>query len=442
MAGERGEDFDFDMDLGAIFGVEPPDGDDSDPRRPPVSVEVEPGRSAAVANGHAVVDDGVEAPPADGSNGSGSTGSNGRVAVTAARARVRRSWASSVAAGRRGVRAFPVLTVRRGDREGDPERARRGDREPGLQRARRGVSSVRTWLQTEPQPYTSPGRSALLHWRLVAACTAAALVLGVVGGALNPPTYTATATLYVGKTLSLSNTAAIAGLSTSAASVAQDYARLIATSTVTGGAARRLHRHGLPGTLSATEIPQTPEIQVTGTASSPGTAVRLANAGAQALVADVTSLNVYSTRTLRGLEQTYESLEAQIATDNARINALQDDERGGSASVVAALQRRIVSLRMTVSADQLQAGAVSGQYENDYSPFTAEEQVLQVASPAGSATSDRKKSMEIGLVVGLVAGFLIGVGAATRRDLRLAGRARPAPPAAGPPPGDGPVLAG
>jgi capsular polysaccharide biosynthesis protein len=286
---------------------------------------------------------------------------------------------------------LPVVT-----RRTDPHPARAGGSDEGL--------------------YVAPGRSALVHWRLVALLCGVGLVVGVLYGFVRHPTYTSTADLYVGKTLSLSNTAAIAGLSSAASQIAEDYAQLISTAPVTAGAEKLLHRSSLGGSLSASVITNTPEILVTASGHSAALAVALAAAGAASLRSDVTTLNADNASTVNSLAQTYAADEAAIANEQTRLASLQSQASangGGS----AALQSQIAQLERTISLETLQAQTVESQYSDQVSPYSSEEQVLQTLGPPRSATSDRSRAMEIGGVGGLFIGLLLGVGIASYEDL-------------------------
>lgn len=266
-------------------------------------------------------------------------------------------------------------------------------------------------LGGESGTYVSPGRSMLLHWRVVTVLAVLGLIFGVVFGVVRHPTYTSTQELYVGKTLNVANTAAIAGLATAATQIAQDYAQLATTAAVTNGAEKALHVHQLPGTLAATVVSNTPEIEVIATAKSASVAQRLAGAGAQALMADVSKLNLYSQASLNSLKQQYAAVEVRISNDQSEINALRSQG-------VPATNPRIQSLQQDVSLGNLQAQTLSSQYANQESPYPAEESVLQSLGPARGAIGDRKKAVEIGAVAGLLIGVLLGVAVASAIDLR------------------------
>lgn len=274
-----------------------------------------------------------------------------------------------------------------------------------------------------PSEYVAPGRSALAHWKVVSVLTIIGLLVGGLIGYERHPIYTATSTLYVGKTLSLSNTASINGLALAATSIAEDYARLMPTATVVRGAERVLHESSLGATLSATVVPQTPEISVYAKGPSPATVVRVANAGAQALVNVVAALNASSAASLSNLRNEYASIEVQINSASSVEGSLKYDLAHGIGNAAIA-KSRIASLESTISKETLQAQTIEAQYQNQDAPYGSESRVLQVESAAANATSDRKTATEIGGVGGLVGGFLVGVLVASAIDVRHGRRRR------------------
>ena len=272
--------------------------------------------------------------------------------------------------------------------------------------------------------YSSPGRSALAHWRVVAALTVMGLAIGTDYAYVRTPTYTSSAYLFVGKTLSLENTAAIPGLASAAASVAEDYSRLIDTPSVTARIASALGQNRVvDGSVTASVVAETPEIVVTASAGSAERAVTLANTGASALVTAVNQINSASSADLNGLRSTYVKLEQQINTDQLAEQSLQSQlGRAESADQTSpqsvALRTQLAALQTQVSQDGLDASTAETQYSDAYSPLVAEEQVLKIQSRAISAVGDRKKTLEVSAIGGLFGGGLLGVLAASALDVR------------------------
>jgi hypothetical protein len=270
--------------------------------------------------------------------------------------------------------------------------------------------------------YRSVGVSTLTHLRLVLPLAVAGAILGAWLGSVLPPRYTAEADLYVGKTYSPANTAAIPGLSAAATNVAGDYARLIGSQAAIANTESRLHSKSLGGSLSATQIPQSPEIRVLAAASTKKSAVALAGAGAEALITVVNQINAQSKAQLDQLLQQYAQNQQAINSNNQRIAQLNQSSSASSSQQIANLQTQNASLN-------LQAQALEAQYQNDFSPVYQDVQVIsQLGNPhyTGSST---KKSIEIGGLAGAVGFLLIAIGIAVLTDIRH-DRTQPDPPPA------------
>ncbi len=273
----------------------------------------------------------------------------------------------------------------------------------------------------------SPGKSMWAHRRLAAGLTLVGVLVGALYVYLRPPTYSAVAQLYVGKTLSLANTAAIAGLATAANQIASDYSRLLSNSTVQDDVGKLMHDGGhLPGSLSASPIPESPVIDVHASASKQGVAVALATAGSKALVKAVDQINVLAQSEVTQLQSSYATAEVQAASLQATITVLKGDlaalsARPQTSTTVAreaSLSSKISADSSSAQVDQLKASAASAQYEAQVSSLQDEEQVI---SPVGSATStgsNRKKLLEIALLAGLIGGLVVAAAVATAIDVR------------------------
>jgi hypothetical protein len=278
------------------------------------------------------------------------------------------------------------------------------------------------------EAYESPGRSAVLHLRLVVAMAVIGLVVGGAIGFVRAPIYKGQARLFVGKTLSLNNTAAIAGFPQAAAQIASDYARLVNTSTVTADAAKRLgHPNALGGSLSATPIPNSPIIEVDSTASTRQGAVALADAGAASLVDAVNQINQEALSQVTALEQSYANDETQIGQLNNELSAAQTllANLTKIPAPSAAEQQQITSVQNQINQDytniqvaNLRAGADSAQYQAQVSSLQGEEQVINRIGGASYTGNDRKTYLEIGLIAGLIAGLVVGVAVASLTDFR------------------------
>lgn len=272
--------------------------------------------------------------------------------------------------------------------------------------------------------YVSPGRSAMRHLAMVAVVTVVCVVGGIAYGFARHPVYSAEARLYVGKTLSLTNTAAIAGLATASYNIASDYARLVSTSSVIDATEKTLGHPGhLGGTLAASPVPDSPILRVDASATNATFASSLANAGATALVSIVDQINQLARSQVNQLQLNYAKDENAVVSLTAARNGLLSEI--GKLSTKAGNQSRINSLQAQANKDstaiqvsQLKAEADSAQYQSQVSSLTSEEQVISQVGNAVATGNTRKKNLEIGLIVGLVGGLILGVATASYRDLR------------------------
>jgi transposase-like protein len=265
------------------------------------------------------------------------------------------------------------------------------------------------------RPYVSPGRSALNHWRLVAACTIAAVVVALGVGLTRKPTYTAQADLVVGKTVQLNNLAAIPGLALAGQQIASDYSRLISTEIVVKDAQRQLHGP-LGGTLSASPIAQSPIIQVSASAPSSAHAVALAGAGSTALVNAVNKLNEQQSQAAAELLQRYQQADQVLLNDTRNLQALQQQQAANPGN--AAFVQQAVAAQTVVDSDKVKVDTLASDYSGTSTPSQLNEQLVQPVGHARATGSDRKTFLEIALLVAVVLGFAVGTGAGVVVDLR------------------------
>ena len=268
--------------------------------------------------------------------------------------------------------------------------------------------------------YVSLGHTAAHHVRLIAITTVLGLVCGIAAALVYPPAYTAEARIVVGTNATLANVQASAGLPAAEDSFAAEYARLVTSATVTSDVARRLHEGHIGGSLSASPIPQSPIIMVDATAPRSAAAVRLAQAGAVSLLAAVNKLNDGTAATVKGLLAQYVQAETALGAEQARVRSLQTklDATPSSSPAVGTLRSEFAAAQGAAYADQLEATALSNQYQNQYSPYQQAEETVKISGPAIATGSDRKKALEIGLLAGLVGGAVVGLAVAAVGDIR------------------------
>src|SRR5438270_2407312 len=153
-------------------------------------------------------------------------------------------------------------------------------------RSRPAGRSSRALVEAGEEGYVSLGRSAARHWMVVAVAVLAGLIFGIGAGGVITPTYTARAELIVGKSLDLTNTAAISGFPSAEAQLAQDYARLAGTPAYQSALQAKLGS-SVQGSTGASQVAQSPVIDVYGYSHSQADAVALADAASAALVTTI-----------------------------------------------------------------------------------------------------------------------------------------------------------
>jgi hypothetical protein len=167
------------------------------------------------------------------------------------------------------------------------------------------------------------------------------------------------------------------------------------------------------GGLSATPLPNTPLIKVTAEATSATGATALANAGAAALV-DYVNHEVRATDVTGTLTKRYKSaalayrqtkdrsdrMERRYELHHTRRNKTARDESG------AATDSALLTLQtLRASYEQAVAGGVASA-------------AVQPFARAGPASSDRSRTMQILVFVGVLGGIAAGVALALLRTYR------------------------
>lgn len=281
--------------------------------------------------------------------------------------------------------------------------------------------------------YDSIGRSALNHPVLVAFLAILGLVVGVGIGYEHPPSYSAQVQLMVGRTSTLAADQ-IPGLAAGVQSLASDYARLATTSTVVKDTEKALGVKKIPGSLSASPVPQSFIINVSASAANKTEAMAIANAGASSLVKYITASTNDTVAQLDPLLNNYNRAEGQYLQLTAEANLVQHQldvlyaqmgnhsPSAAQAAKEVALNNRIVSLQSQASAAQLQANAYNNQYNSALPPLTTQQEMVQATGPAQFTGSDRKSWIEAAGLLGLVGGLIIGLAGASLVDSRRARR--------------------
>ena len=281
----------------------------------------------------------------------------------------------------------------------------------------------RAVMEAEDEGYISLGRSAARHWIVVAVAGFLGLLFGIGGGAVISPTYTASAQVIVGKSLNLTNTAAIAGFPSAEAQLAQDYARLTGTPAYASALHSALGR-SLPGSTNASEIPQSPVIDVYGYSHSQADAVALANAASTALINTINGVNQQTSTTNRDLLGQYQAQALIVEQDQQQISQLQAAVGAATGASRSALQQQLAQASATADTDRFKLTALGNQYESEFNPNMAIQEAITPLGGAYSQGSNRTSHIEIGGIAGLVAGLLFGLAVAAVMDVTADRRVR------------------
>jgi len=277
-------------------------------------------------------------------------------------------------------------------------------------------------------PFESLGHSARTHWSLVAVLAAIGMVLGAAFGYSKTPTYTAESRMVVGKTAQLSNLASIPGLDAAGQSLAAAYSRLASTSAVQEAVAKRLGG-SFDGSVTASPIPLSPVLRVEGSASSSAQAVRLAKAGSAALVEEVNRLNTQQGKAAEDILTQFRNADHDLLAAQIFVNGLRDQYAAAQAARASGqtlddLQTRLNLAQTEVDAAQVKKDALAQTYNGVFSPTALNSQILQSTGAPAATGSNRKATIQFGLLAGLVAGGLIGLGIGVWSDLRTRARLR------------------
>ncbi len=282
---------------------------------------------------------------------------------------------------------------------------------------------VQTFVVRHARPYESPGRSARNHWQLITVFCLLGVLLGAAFGFVRSPTYSAEERLVVGKTAQLSNLASVPGLDVAGESLASSYSRLVNTDEVQAATAKKLGGV-LNGSISASPIPDSPIVRLDATAPSQEHALAVAKAASAALVDAVEKLNRQQNQSAKAILAKFNAANAIVIASQAQLNRLQASlpaqPNDGARDVV---QGQIDAEQAKHDTAKVEADALADAYAGVYQPTEINSQIIQPAGGPTATGSNRRSTLEAGVLIGLVAGGLLGLGLAVWIDLR-ARRAR------------------
>jgi uncharacterized protein involved in exopolysaccharide biosynthesis len=258
---------------------------------------------------------------------------------------------------------------------------------------------------------------------LVLACAVVLALVGLAGGAVRKSTYTAAATLQVGKVNP--NSPGFYGFVQSASELATGFSRAITAAPVLRQVHRRLglSRVQAAARLSAEPIPSSPVFRVIGTGPTPKAAIDLANVTARALVAYETRSNSYNPDTKRRLYE-YHAAALKLARANAQVK----EATRQYASYPFAKQREALEREQAAqAAASLEQQALANSYQLSAQSTTTG--LMSLLAGAVTASSDHGAKMQMLALLGLLGGLVIGCALAVTADkwprLRPSRRVRP-----------------
>ena len=264
-------------------------------------------------------------------------------------------------------------------------------------RTRSRRPSVGVWQAVRRYPQLTIGPALLL------------MALGVALGYARPPTYTSTAELSVGQ-LDVSNPAAVGSVVQATQSLAVVYSRMINASGVKQTALRRLGDKASGASISATPIPGSPIVRVTGTGDSADHAVTVANVAARSLLGYAQRYDDTRNQT-RALARRYRAASLRLSSARERLQQAGHDYAGHP---TAAGKRRLAAAQANLDSARLQHETLRVDYQVTQQTGRAGP-ALRMFSVADTASSDRASLMQVLGLIGLLAGLALGAAGATAR---------------------------
>ena len=262
-----------------------------------------------------------------------------------------------------------------------------------------------------PETMTSrrtPSAAVRSYWYLVVLCAVLAAGCGAVYAFKRTPSYTASARLST-VSVNTSNSASLAGSLESAQALASTFARVTQTSHVVDAVAAALHTTPawVAQHVTGTPIPSSPFVRIDADASRPEIAMTAANVA-------LTALTTYARRLIG--PPSGDALLATVRADAVRLSAaqavlghLKGKALGGTPS--PDLQSKIDRATADAAVAQTRLSGAQLAYTQQAGTQSSERQQI-ASSRALTATSDRRQTAEIAILLGLLVGAVLGVAAA------------------------------
>jgi capsular polysaccharide biosynthesis protein len=263
------------------------------------------------------------------------------------------------------------------------------------------------------------------HWFLTILPVIVLAAAGIVAGYAKPRTYTATATINVGK--SDIATQATPGYLTAAEALASSYSRLVTSQNIAVPAGQAVGEN--PGTalsqLSAVPIPNEPTFTISATGSSSAKATALANAATTALTkyANTSATQQGGPQQLLAQYQHEQSQAIQLQRTAGNLQGKYNARTSGlQVSGPKITQAQVTQAKVAAQTATLKAQSLSQQYLNLSQGVAPTLQVL--VNPTGATSTNRTTNMEKYGIIGAVAGLVIGIAFAGLTEGVAVGRRR------------------
>jgi len=261
-------------------------------------------------------------------------------------------------------------------------------------------------------PALAPIAAIARHRLLVLICAAVLAAIGGALGAARAGTYTAAATLQVGRVNP--NSPGFYGFVQSASDLATAFSRAITAAPVLRAVRARtgLEPAAAAARLSAEPIPSSPAFRVVAEGPTAAAAVRLANVTSKALIVYEARANAYSPDTARLLRR-YRAASRRLAqaTETASKAARTYATAPGTAA-----RESLEEAQAEKAAASLQADALAGSYRLSAQSTTTG--LISMLAGAVTASSDRRAKIQLLGFIGLIGGLTIGCAIAVLREQR------------------------
>jgi uncharacterized protein involved in exopolysaccharide biosynthesis len=273
-----------------------------------------------------------------------------------------------------------------------------------------------------------PLRSILRRWPVVVAVTALIVATAIAAALLQAPTYTASADVNVGRVDV--RVQSLPGYVAGAQALASAYSRVTTSDEVVTPLARRLglSEGAVRSRLGATPVPEATIFRIFGSGSDVRDAVGFTRAATAQVEAYVGSRDD-GRQALGDTLSAYREQSRTAAGLRERIERLRDQQTAATASVTAtpsgsdarrARERRsaeIARLQVALDTAELKMQSLGSRYQERGNELAATAGIEVISRPV-TAASDRQRTLQRLLAVGLVAGVLLGSGLALVIDRR------------------------